>query len=96
MFPDFMLGTFKRKNYEKRVTMASIVDNRSELELFLSGESTHAYEYLGSHFMEFAGRKGVVFRVWAPNAKSVAVVGDFNGWNIHANYMYRVLGTSVW
>ena len=98
MFPDSMLGTFmnKRKNYEKRVTMASIVDNRSELELFLSGESTHAYEYLGSHFMEFAGRKGVVFRVWAPNAKSVAVVGDFNGWNIHANYMYRVLGTSVW
>jgi len=76
--------------------MANSIENRSELELFLGGESTHAYEYLGSHFMEFAGRKGVVFRVWAPNAKSVAVVGDFNGWNIHANYMYRVLGTCVW
>ncbi len=76
--------------------MANCIDNRSELELFLNGESTHAYEYLGSHFMEIAGRKGVVFRVWAPNAKSVAVVGDFNGWDIHANYMYRVLGTGVW
>ena len=69
--------------------MANSIDNRSELELFLSGESTHAYKYLGSHFMEIAGRKGVVFRVWAPNAKSVAVVGDFNGWNVHANYMYE-------
>ncbi len=70
--------------------------NKSQLELFLTGHSTHAYEYLGSHFMDLAGRKGVVFRVWAPNAKSVSVVGDFNGWNQDANYMYRVLNTGVW
>ena len=76
--------------------MANNIDNNSQLELFLTGQSTHAYEYLGSHFMEIAGRKGVVFRVWAPNAKSVAVVGDFNGWDQHANYMYRVLNTGVW
>ncbi len=76
--------------------MASIINDRLELELFLTGKSTHAYNYMGSHFMEIAGRRGVVFRVWAPNAKSVAVVGDFNGWDIHANYMYRVFGTGVW
>ncbi len=76
--------------------MASNVFNLSELDLFLKGKSTHAYEYLGSHFMEIGGRSGVVFRVWAPNAKSVAVVGDFNDWDENANYMYKVLGTGVW
>ena len=76
--------------------MAQNIDTYSQLELFLNGQSTHAYKFLGSHFMTFAGRSGVVFRVWAPNAKSVAVVGDFNGWDENANYMYRMLGTGVW
>ena len=76
--------------------MAQNIDTYSQLELFLEGKSTHAYKFLGSHFMSIAGRDGVVFRVWAPNAKSVAVVGDFNGWDENANYMYRILGTGVW
>ena len=76
--------------------MAQNPDMYSQLELFLSGKSTHAYKFLGSHFMSIAGRDGVVFRVWAPNAKSVAVVGDFNNWDENANYMYRMLGTGVW
>ena len=83
-------------NNEKRVFMATNIDRLSELELFLSGESTHAYKFLGSHFMKIGDRSGVVFRVWAPNAKSVSVVGDFNGWDQNANYMYRLYNTSVW
>ena len=68
----------------------SLNDTRPPLEQFLQGESTRAYEFLGSHFVTWDNRGGVVFRVWAPNAKSVSVVGDFNDWNPDANYMYRI------
>ena len=51
----------------------------------------NAYEYLGS----FLSEDIALFRVWAPNAKSVSVVGDFNGWNTEANYMNRIDG-GVW
>ncbi len=71
-------------------------DERSPLELFLQGESVRAYEFLGAHFTEWDGRYGVVFRVWAPNAATVSVVGDFNDWDRDANFMYRLDGTGVW
>ncbi len=74
----------------------SLNDTRSPLEQFLQGESTRAYEFLGSHFVTWDNRGGVVFRVWAPNAKSVSVVGDFNDWNPDANYMYRISDSGVW
>ena len=53
--------------------------------LFGEGADTRAYEFLGAHF---EGDR-VVFRTWAPNAKAVSVVGDFNGWNPEANPMHR-------
>ena len=74
----------------------SLNDTRPPLEQFLQGESTRAYEFLGSHFVTWDNRGGVVFRVWAPNAKSVSVVGDFNDWNPDANYMYRISDSGVW
>ena len=74
----------------------SLNDTRTPLEQFLQGESTRAYEFLGSHFVTWDNRGGVVFRVWAPNAKSVSVVGDFNDWNPDANYMYRISDSGVW
>ncbi|MBO7520120.1 MAG: hypothetical protein J6T73_05010, partial [Clostridia bacterium] len=51
----------------------------------------NAYEYLGS----FLSGDAATFRVWAPNAKSVRVAGDFNGWNYEANYLNRISG-GVW
>ena len=74
----------------------SIDDNRPPLEQFLQGEAARAYHFLGSHFENWDGRQGVVFRVWAPNAKSVSVVGDFNDWNPDAHYMYRISDSGVW
>ena len=70
----------------------SINDTRPPLEQFLQGEAARAYHFLGSHFENWDGRQGVVFRVWAPNAASVFVVGDFNGWNHDANPMIRIDG----
>ena len=62
----------------------------SNFDRYLIGEGTHerAYEKLGTHLASFDGRQGVVFAVWAPNAKQVAVVGDFNGWNPTAHAMH--------
>ena len=54
---------------------------------FHQGTSNRAYEYLGAHFCEVDGVNGVMFRVWAPHAVSVSVVGDFNSWNESADIM---------
>ena len=61
--------------------------------LFHQGNNAKAYEFLGAHRVD-DGR--VVFRVWAPNAVAVSVVGDFNGWNNDANHMHRLSDGSIW
>lgn len=51
-----------------------------DIDLFKSGKHYRLYEKLGSHLTEVDGVKGVYFAVWAPSAKAVSVVGDFNYW----------------
>ena len=59
--------------------------------LFHQGTNYSAFEFLGAHFIvSKESKKGVVFRVWAPNAKSVSVVGDFNGWDKDACVMNKI------
>jgi 1,4-alpha-glucan branching enzyme len=67
-----------------------------DLHLWNEGRHLQIYEKLGAHFHEIEGASGFTFAVWAPNARSISVVGDFNDWDgrIH---MMRSLGTSgVW
>jgi 1,4-alpha-glucan branching enzyme len=54
-----------------------------DLDLHLFGEGRHRrlWDMLGAHTRRFAGVDGVTFAVWAPNARRVSVVGDFNGWD---------------
>ncbi len=70
--------------------------NRSELELFHSGENYHAYRFMGAHKMNINGQDGLMFRTWAPNAKSVSVVGDFNDWDRTRNWMHRISDAGAW
>ncbi len=69
-----------------------------ELDLYLLGEGNHErlHEKLGAHFLKHQEVEGVSFSVWAPGAKSVSVVGDFNGWDGRL-HMMRCLGNSgIW
>ncbi len=67
----------------------------SEVELFHDGNAVRIYDYLGSHIVDVDGKTGVMFRVWAPNALSVSVVGDFNSWNKTSDFMKKVDG-GIW
>lgn len=58
--------------------------------LFHEGTNSRAYEYMGAHPTKKGKSEGVVFRVWAPNAVSVSVVGDMNEWDREKNPMKRI------
>ena len=63
----------------------------SELDQYLFGQGNHyeIYKKLGAHKVKKGKREGVYFAVWAPHAKSVSVIGEFNEWDIEANPMER-------
>ncbi len=70
----------------------------TDYDLHLIGEGTHyrKYEKLGAHVIEIGGVKGVHFAVWAPNAKSVSVIGDFNRWDDRRHPMRLLVGSGIW
>lgn len=70
----------------------------SEFDLYLIGEGTHyrIYDKLGAHIRTIDGVSGVNFGVWAPNAATVSVVGDFNGWDERPHQMRKHYANGVW
>ncbi len=67
-----------------------------ELEAFSEGRSTHAWKCFGSHpARDENGTEGYLFRVWAPNAPRITIIGDFNGWDLEATPMEKVEG-GIW
>jgi 1,4-alpha-glucan branching enzyme len=69
-----------------------------DLDLQLLGEGTHqrSYEKLGAHLVTVDDVPGVHFAVWAPNAKRVSVIGDFNRWDGRRHPMRVLGGSGVW
>lgn len=69
-----------------------------ELDEHLIGEGAHRalWEVLGAHVITHEGTPGTHFAVWAPNARRVSVVGDFNGWDGRCNCMRKRGQTGVW
>lgn len=61
--------------------------------LFHQGSNARAYDFLGAHACD-GGR--TVFRVWAPNAADVSVVGDFNSWNPESGRMVKITDGGIW
>ena len=77
----------KKKSTKKKVQPYEI----GELDQYLFGQGNHyeIYQKMGAHKVTVDGESGVYFAVWAPHARRVAVVGDFNEWDFEANYMDR-------
>ncbi|HEY7157434.1 MAG TPA: 1,4-alpha-glucan branching protein GlgB [Gemmataceae bacterium] len=70
----------------------------TDFDVYLWSEGTHyrAYEKLGAHPTEQNGVAGTHFAVWAPDAREVSIVGDFNGWQWGANPMHSVRSSGIW
>ena len=67
------------------------------LYIFHRGENYRAYDFFGSHPWTQNGQEGYIFRVWAPHAQSIRVVGDFNNWDYNsAPEMRRLSDGSCW
>ena len=67
-----------------------------DLYLFGKGQHWDLYRVLGCHPVEEGGRRMWRFAVWAPNASSVSLVGDFNGWRAEAHPLHPVGVSGVW
>jgi 1,4-alpha-glucan branching enzyme len=68
-----------------------------DIDLFKAGKHYRLYEKLGAHLIEIDGTKGVYFAVWAPSAKAVDIVGDFNYW-LEGEHKLQVRwdGSGIW
>ncbi|MBW3533752.1 MAG: 1,4-alpha-glucan branching protein GlgB [Gemmatimonadetes bacterium] len=67
-----------------------------DLYLFNEGSHFRLHERMGAHPIEVDGRSGTHFAVWAPNARRVSVLGDFNDWDVEAHPLHRLEGSGIW
>jgi 1,4-alpha-glucan branching enzyme len=70
----------------------------TDYDVYLLSEGSHhlSYDKLGAHVVETGDERGVRFAVWAPNAKSVSVVGDFNQWDNRRHVMNLIGASGIW
>jgi 1,4-alpha-glucan branching enzyme len=70
----------------------------TEQDLHLFNEGTHyrIYDKLGAHVVRSADETGTVFGVWAPNAREVSVIGNFNGWNPQTHQLQPRGSSGIW
>jgi 1,4-alpha-glucan branching enzyme len=99
IFP-YTIVTSDEAGFQKEAAdpYAFFPDQLSDYDLYLLGQGTHyrSYEKFGSQLLTLKGIRGVFFMVWAPNAKSVGVVGNFNHWTQGAHPMTRFPFSGVW
>lgn len=78
----------------EEMTWAGI--SRFQVYLFNSGENFQSYKMLGAHKIKLDGKTGWRFAVWAPHAKSVRVVGEFNGWSGWDKMLEPIESSGIW
>ena len=76
--------------------MSENYPNEYNRYLFHKGENYHSYKFLGNHITKENDKKGVRFSVWAPNAKKVSVIGDFNNWEENIHEMKKIKNSGIW
>jgi 1,4-alpha-glucan branching enzyme len=85
-------------NVTHQIDPYSVGFSFSDFDRYLFGSGNHwkIYEKLGAHLRSVDGHQGVNFAVWAPNAQSVQVVGDFNHWDGRAHMMHKQSPSGIW
>src|SRR5690606_1081461 len=81
---------------ERGAAGASPLLGELDLHLFNEGRHWHLADRLGAHACQLGGQDGARFAVWAPNARSAAVVGDFNGWDPQAHPLAPRGRSGIW
>lgn len=71
-------------------------DLDEQIYLFNEGKNYESYEFLGAHKYEYNGKKWMSFCVWAPNAREVFLMGDFNNWHDHNLRMSNINNSGIW
>lgn len=66
------------------------------IHVFHKGNTLEAYKIFGAHFETTDHKKGVRFTVYAPNARSVQVIGEFNNWDGKNHYMEKYTDGGIW
>lgn len=91
-------GPQKMKNSDKKTEAVKNGPRFTDLDQYLFGQATHydLYKKMGAHPDKKDGRDGVWFTVWAPCAKGITVIGEFNGWDEKANPMTKVTEGGVY
>ncbi|WP_434799764.1 1,4-alpha-glucan branching protein GlgB [Terrisporobacter vanillatitrophus] len=69
---------------------------KEKIDNFISGNSLDSYKFLGNHKAEDKDEVGKSFAVWAPNAKAIYLVGDFNGWNETSHPLENMYDSGIW
>jgi 1,4-alpha-glucan branching enzyme len=67
-----------------------------DLHLFNEGSHYHLYRKLGCHLTTLGGTAGATFAVWAPSARAVSVIGDFNGWDPRTHRLATRGASGIW
>ncbi len=87
-------GEHERVTYDPYAFKSPLLTD-FDIHLFAEGNHHRIYEKLGAHMAEVDGVKGVYFAVWAPNARNVSVLGDFNWWDGRKHQM-RLTDGGIW
>lgn len=98
-----MSKTLKNIKSKERIAIETLANPEfsllTDFDIFLFKQGKHykLYDKLGAHIVEVNGIQGTYFAVWAPNASSVSVIGDFNSWNPEYNHLKaRWDGSGIW
>lgn len=97
-FPYRIRFTFADGNHWESHAPYRFLPTLGDMDLYLAGEGTHhrLYDRLGAHVCDTEGVSGVSFAVWAPKAKRISVVGDFNNWDGRLFPMRQMGASGIW